>query len=99
MSVGSEPWYQDSSSAPTDEYNLAWGGQLLVDEPSGINADPLFTDPTGADGDRDDDFQLGDPSSPAIDAGDPAVTSRSDILGNPIQNGRMDIGAFEFTGG
>jgi Right handed beta helix region len=98
-SVGADPWYQDASSSPTSEFNLAWGGQLLTDESSGINADPLFADPDGANDNRDDDYQLGDPASPAIDAGDPDVTSRLDIFGNPIQDGRMDIGAFEYTGG
>jgi hypothetical protein len=98
-SVGTEPWYQDSASDPSDLYNLAWGGQLLVDEPTGVNADPLFADPDGTNGDRDDDFQIGDPESPAIDHGDPAVTSRLDILGTPIQGSAMDDGAFEYAGG
>jgi len=98
-SVGSQPWYQDSSSAPPHLYNLAWGGALLADEPTGVNADPLFADPDGTDGDRDNDFQLGDPGSPAIDHGDPAVDSRLDILGTPIQGSAVDDGAFEYADG
>lgn len=98
-SVGAEPWYQDSTSTVADLYNLAWGGQLLAGEPTGVDADPLFADPDGTNGDRDDDFQIGDPASPAIDHGDPAVTSRLDILGTPIQGSAMDDGAFEYAAG
>jgi Right handed beta helix region len=98
-SVGSQPWYQDATSSPEHAYNLAWGGALLADEPSGQNADPLFSDPDGADDNRDDDYQLSNASSPAVDHGDPAIYYRRDILGNPISGAAVDDGAFEYTGG
>jgi len=98
-SYGSDPWYQDPTSSPDHGYNLAWGGALLADEPTGQNADPLFEDPAGTDGDRDNDYEIGDASSPAIDAGDPGISSRVDLLGNSIQGDAMDDGAFEYTGG
>lgn len=97
-SAGTQPWYQDSTSNPQHFYNLAWGGVLLADEPSGQNADPLFADPDGADGDRDDDYQLSG-ASPAIDHGDPGIFYRRDVLGNSIHGAAMDDGAFEYTGG
>jgi Right handed beta helix region len=99
VSFGLDPWYDDATSAPEHQYNLAWGGALLSDEPTGQNADPLFLDPDGDDDDRDDDYQLGDPASPAIDAGNPAITAREDLQGNPIQGDAMDAGAFEYAGG
>ena len=59
-----------------------------------IDADPLFTNPTGGD------FSL-KAGSPALDAGDPAGLlpgdSATDVLGAPrISNGRQDMGAVEF---
>jgi hypothetical protein len=99
-SAGSEPWYQDAMSNPSDIYNLAWGGTLLSDEPSGLNADPIFHEPDGTlDADPDDDFRIMDPSSPAVDRGNPAITSRIDVLGRPIFNFRVDEGAFEYAPG
>jgi hypothetical protein len=98
-SAGSEPWYRDDTSDPGHAYNLAWGGALLEDEDTGINADPLFMDPNGdRDADRDNDFRP-TPSSPLVDNGDPAVTDRVDIDGEPISGGRLDIGAYELDAG
>jgi hypothetical protein len=97
-SAGSQPWYQDATSSPSHVYNLAWGGRLLSDEPSGLNGDPLFHDPDGTlDSDRDGDFRILDPSSPAVDRGNPAITSRTDILGRSIFNFHVDQGAFEYA--
>lgn len=94
-----DPWYQDATSSPDHRYNLAWGGRLLSDEDTGINADPAFADPDGVlDDDRANDFQILDPSSPAIDHGDPAIAYRVDLLGAGIFNGRVDAGAFEYQG-
>jgi hypothetical protein len=91
-----QPWCQDATSRPSHGYNLAWGGRLLSDEASGLNADPRFRHPDGTlDAGRDDDFQISDPGSPAIDRGNPAITGRSDILGRPIFNFRVDEGALE----
>jgi adhesin HecA-like repeat protein len=98
-SAGTQPWYQDASSNPSHLYNLAWGGKLLANEPTGVNADPQFYDPNGTrDTDRLDDFSLGNASSPAVDHGNPSITSRIDLLGRPIYNSRVDDGAFEFPG-
>ena len=94
-SSGPQPWYQDPSSNPSHAYNLAWGGKLLSDEATGLNADPDFYDPDGKlDTDRLDDFSLS-AGSPAVDRGDPSVTSRIDILGHSISGFRLDVGAFE----
>jgi pimeloyl-ACP methyl ester carboxylesterase len=68
-SSGPQPWYQDPSSNPSHAYNLAWGGKLLSDEATGLNADPDFYDPDGKRGrDRLDDFSLS-AGSPAVDRG------------------------------
>jgi copper-binding protein NosD len=97
-SAGSQPWYQDATSRVSHAFNLAWGGRLLSDETSGLNADPRFYDPDGRlDANRDNDFRILDPSSPAVDRGNPAITSRLDILGRPIFNLRVDEGAYEYA--
>jgi hypothetical protein len=97
-SAGAQPWYQDATSKPRHVYNLAWGGTLLSDEPSGRNADPRFNDPNGTlDTARDNDFKL-NASSAAIDRGNPSVANRIDILGRAIVNRRVDAGAFEYAG-
>jgi hypothetical protein len=97
-SAGTQPWYQDATSKPRHVHNLAWGGKLLSDEPSGLNADPRFNDPDGTlDTARDNDFQL-KRRSPAIDHGNPSATNRIDILGRGIVNLRVDDGAFEYAG-
>ena len=97
-SVGQQPWYQDATSRPSHAYNLAWGGKLLSDEATGLNANPKLYDPNGTrDSDRDNDFWIRTASSPAIDHGNPSITSRIDILGHPIFNIRVDDGAFEYA--
>jgi hypothetical protein len=97
--AGGRPWYQDAASSPSHAYNLAWGGDLLSDEPTGLNADPRFYDPGGTlTAARDDDFRILDPDSPAIDHGNPAITNRVDVLGQGIVNRRVDDGAFEYGG-
>jgi hypothetical protein len=97
-SSGPQPWYQDLSSHPSHAYNLAWGGKLLFDEASGLNADPQFSDPDGArDTDRLDDFSLR-ARSPAVNRGNPSIMSRIDIPGRSISGFRVDIGAFEHPG-
>jgi hypothetical protein len=99
-SAGTQPWYQDATSSPSHLYNVAWGGKLLSDETTGANADPRFYDPNGTlDTDRTNDFSLGTAASPAVDHGDPSITSRIDLLGRPIYNSRVDAGAFEYQGG
>lgn len=98
-SYGPQPWYQDPSSHPSHAYNLAWGGKLLSDEATGVNADPRFYDPDGAlDTDRLDDYSLS-AGSQAVDRGDPSVISRIDITGRSISGFRLDIGAFERPAG
>jgi hypothetical protein len=98
-SSGAQPWYEGPSSNPSHAYNLAWGGKLLTDEATGLNADPQFFDPDGnLDTDRLDDFNLS-AGSPAVDRGDPSVTSRIDILGHSIAGGRLDVGGFERPAG
>lgn len=99
-SVGTQPWYQDATSSPSHAYNLAWGGKLLSDEATGLNTNPKLYDPSGTrDSDRDNDFLIRRANSPAIDHGNPAITSRIDILGHPIFNIRVDNGAFEYAAG
>jgi hypothetical protein len=98
-SSGPQPWYQDLSSHPSHAYNLAWGGKLLSDEATGLNADPQFYDPDGAlNTDRLDDFSLR-AGSQAVDRGNPSITSRIDIPGHSISGFRLDIGAFEYPAG
>jgi hypothetical protein len=98
-SAGAQPWYRDATSSPRHVFNLAWGGKLLSDEPTGLNADPKFHDPHGTrDTDRDNDFRILDATSPAVDHGNPSITNRIDILGHPIYNSRVDDGAFEYRG-
>jgi Right handed beta helix region len=99
VSAGPQPWYRDLSSNPSHAYNLAWGGKLLSDEATGLNADPQFYDREGTlDTDRLDDFSLS-AGSPAVDRGDPSVASRIDIPGRSISGFRLDIGAFEHPTG
>ena len=94
-SAGPQPWYQDPSSRLSHAYNLAWGGKLLSDEWTGVNADPQFRDPDGTlNSMRVDDYSL-NAGSPAVDRGNPFVRRRIDLLGNPISGFRLDIGAFE----
>jgi hypothetical protein len=97
VSAGPQPWHQELGSDPSHAYNLAWGGKLISDEATGINADPRFRDPDGTNSVRLDDYSLDD-GSPAIDRGDPAVTERVDLLGNPIAGFRLDVGALEHVG-
>lgn len=97
-SAGTQPWYQDATSNPRHVYNVAWGGKLLSDEETGLNADPEFYDPDGElDTDRDNDFWLSNATSPAVDHGNPSSANRIDILGRPIFNLRVDDGAFEYA--
>jgi hypothetical protein len=59
-----------------------------------VVADPQFVDPANGD------YRLG-PNSPCIDAGlnEEWMDGAQDLDGNPrIQNGRVDIGAYESTG-
>ena len=93
----------DADSVLTVTYGCiegGWEGQ------GNIDADPVFTDPgywddNGTPGDTSDDFFVeGDyhlsSSSPCIDAGDPASTVTEDIEGSPRNDGRVDMGAYEY---
>lgn len=88
-------WFDDASYLDWDTPNM--------------DADPQFIDPDGPDNDAltwdDNDYRLS-AGSPCIDAGDPALTWRSDNLfdvrghvrvwdGDGDGSARMDIGAFE----
>jgi hypothetical protein len=97
--VDAEPWFSDRASHPLHRYNLAWAGKPLVGEPTGLNADPKFYDPSGRrDNDRGNDFRILDSTSAAIDHGDPSTAQRIDIRGAPIHGRGVDDGAFEYTG-
>ena len=69
-----------------------------------IDADPLFADPSGPDGNpgtwQDNDYHL-QPGSPCISAGDPAfapLPDETDIDGQPrLQGCRVDMGSDETT--
>jgi predicted outer membrane repeat protein len=70
-----------------------WDGEWGVDGGNNIDADPIFVDAVGAN------LRLL-PSSPAIDAGDDSVPNlpATDFDDNPrIQNGAVDMGAYEFA--
>lgn len=79
-----------------------WDDLLGTDGGGNIDDDPLFIDPTGADGDPDNDYML-DPDalpnrSPCIDAGDNSVIGHLavDLVGNPrIVDCLVDMGAYE----
>ena len=74
--------YSGGSGAP-------WDTDAGIDGGGNLDTDPLFI--------SDTDFQL-TPTSPAIDAGDPAAASgETDLAGNPRSSGTApDMGAFEF---
>ncbi len=95
----------NSSSTPVITYSDIQGGYSGT---GNINADPLFvrspwTGPDGTFGTADDDY--GDlrlrPGSPVLDIGSNAAVPTgiiSDLAGNPrIQNGTVDMGAYEGT--
>ena len=82
--------------AGTDVLTLVdWFYELGLDGNS-VTANPLFTDPDGADdilGNDDDNFHL-QADSPAIDAGDP----QSYFLREPSPNGgRVNVGSYGNT--
>ena len=86
--------------APIVSYSDVEGGFSGV---GNIDADPLFVDPAGADGDPatldDNDYHL-IASSPVIDVGSndaPGLPS-TDLDGNPrVAGGSVDMGAYEFA--
>jgi hypothetical protein len=92
------PAYQQILSSSTIEYCDVQDGSACV---GCIISHPLFVDFGSWSGDDwiDGDYHLRNISA-CIDAGDPAFTSAgTDIEGNPrIANGRVDMGAYEFTG-
>jgi hypothetical protein len=83
------------NAIPVAQYSeLTWGE-------GNIDADPLFVDPNGPDGDpntwQDNDYHLTD-ASPCRNAGDPngLYAAQTDIDGEPrVAGGRVDIGADE----
>ena len=86
--------------APIVTYSDVEGGFPGV---GNIDADPLFADPAGADGDPatldDNDYHL-TANSPAIDAGsnDAPELPFTDLDGNSrIAGGAVDMGAYEFA--
>jgi parallel beta-helix repeat protein len=95
-----------SSGSPSVTYSDVQGGFAGTGT---INADPLFADPDGADGDpatwQDNDYRL-TASSPCVDVGDPAfvpLPGEVDLDGEPrVVDGngdgvlRVDMGAYEF---
>jgi parallel beta-helix repeat protein len=95
-----------SSGSPSLTYSDVQGGFAGT---GNINADPLFADPDGADGDpatwQDNDYHL-TAASPCVDYGDPAflpLPDEVDLDGNPrVWDGngdgvaRVDMGAYEF---
>jgi hypothetical protein len=89
----------DSFSTPDVTYSNIQGGYLGTDN---INADPLFVDADGPDnivGTLDDNLRL-QSGSPSIDTGNNAAVPTgvtTDLEGKPrIQNGTVDMGAYEY---
>lgn len=76
--------------------SISWGDQILTSDPRFVDADG----PDNLPGTKDDDLRL-QGSSPAIDAGlnlAHPISITTDLAGNPrIQNGRVDLGAYEMT--
>ncbi len=84
----------DVSQGPTAVLN--WGD-------GNMDADPLFVDPNGPDGDpntwQDNDYHLS-PNSPCINIGDPNgdYTGQTDIDGHPrVMDLRVDMGSDEYA--
>ncbi len=90
------------SGSPAVTYSDVEGGWTGT---GNIDADPLFVDPNGPDGDpntwEDNDYHLS-PNSPCINAGDPNYVVNpnypTDMDGEPRVNGTVDMGADEFWG-
>jgi hypothetical protein len=79
-------------------YGQTWFGTGCID------ADPLWVNPDGPDGDpatwQDNDYHLS-ASSPCLNAGNPQTfgVDELDMDGEPrVMAGRVDMGADEFTG-
>ncbi len=102
---GSSPIYNSSSSRPVITYSDIQGAH---EGTGNSDADPLFvrspwTGPDGSFGTADDDY--GDlrlrPGSAALDIGSNAAIPTgitTDLAGNPrVQNGTVDLGAYEGT--
>gem|GEM_PF-305830 len=95
--------YKKSGSPGTPDANYSciqgWTGAL--GGTGNIGADPLFVDPSGADGiagTQDHNLRLS-AYSPCIDAGDnSAVTVTTDLAGNQRIVDTVDMGAYEFQG-
>ncbi len=97
-------------NAPT-EISVEWGYPVVTycDVQGGwagagdIDADPLFVDPDGPDGDpdawTDNNYRLRG-NSPCVNAGDPAYVpadGETDLNGGPrVLCGRVDMGAYEY---
>ncbi len=99
-SGGTDASSQIHSNAPgfsPDAKYTDWQGH--IGGTGNINADPLFEDPTGSNGNPDDDFRIGDPLSLVIDAGDNIAIPpglNEDLDGSPrIVNAIVDMGAHE----
>ncbi len=89
----------NTSSNPTVTYSNIQGGYTGT---GNINADPLFVDADGPDniaGTLDDNLRL-QSGSPSIDTGNNAAVPTgvtTDLEGKPrIQNGTVDMGAYEY---
>ncbi|MBD2752224.1 S8 family serine peptidase [Spirosoma validum] len=91
-----------AASNPTITYSIVQGGWSGAGA-NNLNVDPKFVSQPAVSQTTPGDLRL-TACSPAINAGDPTTTSATvgitDLAGAPrfVNNGRIDIGAYEFQG-